>query len=390
MFIDFIQNGVGHGELGETLAGCQFDPGLLRPYFDEQGRRCCTVNTGKKKFDAEKGLYIPQYEKRLVGELMNSGISSPVFNSTSLRKDEWILLDQVVLQSARPRLRAWQDLAVNTFGGFDGMSKTVLEHETMTDPGEAVVDMDGLTDGRTDSPRYQLEGLPLPITHADFYFSARRLAASRNSGTPLDTTMAEAAGRRVAEMIERTVIGVETGITYGKAASYGRPPSVYGYTNFPTRATKSDLTKPTAGGWTPATTVNEVLAMRDALYDINFYGPFQLYTSNDWDQYLDMDYYNGAIASGVVAPSKTLRSRLKEIEGIVDVKRLDFFADEFSMVMVQMTSDVARAVVGMPMTTVQWESVGGMKLNFKVMAIMVPQIRANYDGTCGICHGYPT
>jgi len=54
--------------------------------------------------------------------------------------------------------------------------------------------------------------------------------------------------------------------------------------------------------------------------------------------------------------------------------------------MVQMTSDVARAINGMPITTVQWESAGGMRLNFKVMAIQVPQIRSDYDGNSGICH----
>jgi hypothetical protein len=54
------------------------------------------------------------------------------------------------------------------------------------------------------------------------------------------------------------------------------------------------------------------------------------------------------------------------------------------MVMVQMTPDVARAVNGMDITTVQWESQGGMRLNFKVMCIQVPQLRADYYGNCGI------
>ena len=36
--------------------------------------------------------------------------------------------------------------------------------------------------------------------------------------------------------------------------------------------------------------------------------------------------------------------------------------------------------------SVQWESVGGMRLNFKVMAIQVPQLRADYYNNCGILH----
>jgi hypothetical protein len=60
------------------------------------------------------------------------------------------------------------------------------------------------------------------------------------------------------------------------------------------------------------------------------------------------------------------------------------------MIMVQMTPDVARAVNGMDITTVQWESVGGMRLNFKVMAIQVPQLRADHYGSCGVLHAVST
>lgn len=382
MFVDFILNGRSHGDVAEQLQGCRFDPGLLRPYLDGRGQRCVTVNTGRCGPDGR-----PIYEKRLVAEMINNGISSPVFNATSLRKEEWIQLDTVVIRAARQRLRAWADLsAANTFGGFNGMSKTILEHETMSDPGEAIVDMDGLTEGRTDAPRYQLEGLPLPITHSDFWFSARRLAASRNSGTPLDTTMAEAAGRRVAEMIEKTLIGVETGITYGSAAAggagipYGRTPSVFGYTNFPNRITKTDLTTPT--GANPDQVVQDVLEMRDLLYANFFYGPFVLYHSTNYDAFLDNDYFR----SGGTTAMRSVRERILAIEGIQDVRRLDFLTSGFVMIMVQMTSDVARAINGMDITTVQWESVGGMRLNFKVMAIQVPQLRADFNGRCGIVH----
>ena len=43
--------------------------------------------------------------------------------------------------------------------------------------------------------------------------------------------------------------------------------------------------------------------------------------------------------------------------------------------------------LGADITTVQWESHGGMQINFKVMAIMVPQLRADFTGQTGIVHG---
>lgn len=377
-FPDFVLNGQGSGEVGQALQSCHFDPGYMRPYVDSKGRHCVTINAG---FDKDGK---PKYETRTCAQLMAQGFYTPVMNATTLRKQEWEYLDTVVLKAARQRLRAWSDLAgANSFGGFNGMTKMLLEHETMSDPGEAISDMDGLSEGRTDNPRFQLEGLPLPITHSDFWFSSRRLAVSRNTGTPLDTTMAEAASRRVAELIERTLIGTVTGLQYGQTSDYGRAPKVYGYTNFPSRITKTDLTTPT--GSNQAAILQDVLEMRDQLYNANFYGPFMLYHSTDYDTYFDNDY----ILTGGNVATQTLRDRIRAIDGISDVRRLDFLpssSNPFTMIMVQMTSDVARAVNGMEFTTIQWEGKGGMKVFFKVMCIKVPQLRADFNGNCGILH----
>lgn len=390
MFVDnYVLNGQAYGPIGEAMAGVHFDPGLLRPYVDNRGQRCVTINTGRMRQNTQTGLYEPVLQKVSINDVVNRGIYSPVFNATTLRKEEWIQLDRVVVRAARQRLRAWADLAAaNTFGGFNGMAKMTLEYEAMSDPGEAQVDMDGLADARNDQPLFKLRSIPLPITHSDFWFSSRRLAVSRNTGTPLDTTMAEAAGRRVAEMIEKTVIGTETGITYGTVSAgptaHDGTSTVYGYTNLPSRITKTNMAAPT--GANADDTLADVLAMRTSLYNAKKYGPYMLYHSTDWDQYLDNDY----ILTGGNVATQTLRDRLRAVEGIQDVRRLDFLTSTFTMIMVQMTADTARAIDGMGITTVQWESQGGMRVNFKVMAIQVPQLRYDYNGVAGIVHGTTT
>lgn len=413
MFVDHSISAGGvstlsaNSPVANQLQGVRWDPGYLRPYFDKHGNRCVTVFNGMRE---SAGGLVADYKGELISNLQARGINSPVFNATTLRKEEWLILDREVLRAARLRLRAWSDLAAaNSYGGFNGMSKLILEHETMADVGEAIVDMNGITPGRNDGPKFQLQGLPLPITHSDFSFDARRLAVSRNTGTPLDSTMGEMAARRVAEKVEKVTIGVETGITYGgnstQVGGYGRNSTVYGYTNFPSRLTKTNFYKPNGNGrsgtgWTPSDTIKDVLAARDALYLNKFYGPWVIYTSNDWDQYLDNDYIVTQGSGNVSGLStKTLRERLRGIEGIVDVRRLDFLSSAtftqpdpadiqstfpFRMVFVQMTPDVARAVVGMDFTTVQWENKGGMELCFKVMCILVPQLRADFLGNCGI------
>ncbi len=389
---DYIVNGEGFGPVGQQYANYGFDGGLLRPYRDVNGVPCVTVNTGKTKWDEKNQRKVPVYEKVRLKDVLEY-YPELTTNATTLRKGEWIMLDNIVLRAARQRLRAWTDLASsNTFGGFDGMSKMILEHETMSDEGEALVDMDGLSEGRNTAPRFQLEGLPLPITHSDFMFSQRRLLVSRNGSTPLDSTMAEFAGRRVAETVEKTLIGLETGVTYGGNSSqvggYGRSSKVYGYTNFPSRIAYTGLTVPL--GTNPEATISDVLTMRDRLYAQNFFGPFMIYTSTDWDKYLDNDY---ARLGGNNA-SMTLRDRIRAIDGIQDVRRLDYLTptamgSTFNMIMVQMTQDVARAVIGMNIQTVQWPSQGGMRNNFKVMCIHVPQIRADFNGACGLLHATP-
>jgi hypothetical protein len=419
MFVDYILNGQGSGPVGEALMGVRYDPGLMRPYIEDnpkspfRNRPCVTYNTGQMRYDEKLKRSMPVYRKDLIANLQARGISSPVFNATALRKEEWIELDRVILRAARYRLRAWADLAAaNSFGGFNGMSKTELEHEVMSDPGEALVDMDGLSEGRTDMPLFQLRGVPLPITHSNFWFSSRKLAISRNTGTPLDTSMGEASGRRIAETVEKTTIGIQTGLAYGgnstMTGGYDITSQVFGYTNYPNRQTKTGLYAPTgngrSGAWTASDTVKDVLLCLDQLKLNKFYGPFMLYHSNDWDQYLDNDY----ILTGGNVATQTLRNRLRDIDGIEDVRRLDFlFASTptagkgpggenlastypFTLLFVQMTPDVARAINGLDITTIQWETDGGMRLNFKVFCIQVPQIRSDFYGNCGVLHATAT
>jgi hypothetical protein len=334
----------------------------------------------------------------------------PVTNAiATLRKMDWIQLDEAIIKAAKPRLRAFGDLRSSGLSYVipNGMGKTSLEYQTQSDITLASIGMDGLTRSPSDRPTFDLRSLPLPIIHKDFSFSARQVMASRNNGhMPIDTTTAELAARRVAEAVEQLLLG-----TYG-TYQYGGG-NVYGYTNFPQRGTFQMINPTSASGITtvnhssgsyvPIDTVVDVLNMRLQSQMMFHYGPWMLYNSPAWDVYLDSDM-NPPYAT------KTLRQRLKEIDGILDVRTLDYLgtqstlgsqasgysagsylsptaAGTFQMLLVQMTSDVARAVVGMDVTTVQWETMGGMQLNFKVMCILVPQLRYDQNNNTGIIHG---
>lgn len=344
-------NGQAQGAVATTLLNNGFDVAALRPWVGKDGRHYIARNQGDKI------------------------IAMPVQNATAtLRKDEWKILDTAIVMAAKERLRAVADLRASglTFNIPNGMGKTVLETETVGDITPATISMDPARQSEGDRPEYELTNLPLPVIHKDFHFSARQIATSRNTGASIDTTMGQLAARRVSEEAEKLVLGVTGTFAYGGG-------TIYGYTNFPNRITKSDVTAPTAGGWTPAQTVQDILAMRQASEDAFHYGPWVLYNSPAWDQYLDDDYSS---AKG----DNTLRQRLVAINGINDVRTLDHLTG-FQLLLVQQTSDVVRLVIGMDITTVQWETQGGMRLNFKVMAIMVPQLRADQNGNTGLVHG---
>ncbi len=367
---------------------------IRRPFLDRNDHPCVLLNTGR--YTVNQGVKQEIWQKHKIMDLLNKpirGVNIPlwVWNATSLRKEDWIELDKKIQTASRDPMIAWDDLAAaNTYGGFNAYGKATLEYEAMTDPGVAHVDMTGLSSGENDMPLFTLRSMPLPITHSDFVYDDRTLEISRNSGTPLDSISGEAAARRVGEMIEDTTIGTVTGITYGTqttgVTAHEGTSTIWGYTNFVYRATKTNLTTPT--GANPQATVADVLDMIQSLANEKYYGPFILYTSLAWEEFLDNDYAFTNGTNWATNPSMTLRERLKQIKQIQDVKCLYRLstANTFVMLLVQMTDNVAQAVDGMPITTLMWESKGGMLKHFKVWCIQAPRLKAEYNQASGIMH----
>lgn len=353
--MDFILNGSAHGDVASRLAEHGFNPLSLRPYLSDCGRYTCisAMNSVTGKL-----------EQKVIGNA-----------TTTLRKDAWKAIDDAVVKVAKPRLKAVKLIkdAGLVFTIPDGMGRTVLETETQSDINDASVSMDGLRENANDRPVYELGFLPLPIIHKDFSYSLRQIEASRNSGSALDTTSAELAATKVAEETEKMLLGTST---VADQYSFGGG-KIYGLTDFPSRLTKT-ITAPTASGWNGTTFVQEIMAMMQQSRNAFHYGPWILLISSAWDQYLGDDYK--------AASDKTIRNRTLETEDLNSIQTVDYLSG-FDVVLVQMTTNVVREVIGMDIITVAWDSHGGLKKNFKVMSIIVPQLRADQNGNTGIVHG---
>ncbi len=296
-------------------------------------------------------------------------------NQTTLRREEWILLDEAILKLSQSRLGGVQDLIDNGLTkSINGMSRTVLETHNLSDSMNAVLSMDGVTRSENDRPVYEAEYLPLPIIHVDFQFNARELAISRNMGDSLDTTSAEQAADKVLRLRENMLF---TDVTYPLGGGTFGGGTIHSYLN----CTRNQVTLTAnwdAAGKTGAQIVRDVLNMIDASIAAFHFGPYMLYVPTLYQTKLDEDY---STAKG----SNTIRERVLAIANIKGIKVIDTLPAN-NVIMVQMTSDVVRLIEGLPMQNIQWSMEGNMVTNFKVMTIQVPQIRADQDGNSGVTH----
>lgn len=354
----FLMNGAVHGISGsafEILLANDLDENALRPFVGKDGRSYIQRRVSRDPV-TQKSTY----------KLMLTNAPA------TLTKDAWIDLDREVQRISKERMAAWNALV--GMGGVryvnDAMGTPILQYQTTTDITGATISMDGLRKSERDRPQYDIAGFPLPIIHKDLGFSLREIAVSRRGGQPVDTQSILLAVERVSEEVEKLTLGVSGSYSYG---GY----TIYGYTNHPARVTRSIL-DPSEGGWSMTVTKNDILAMKQSLIDRYHYGPYDLYFGTSWNTVLDDDYLTTYSAG-------TLRDRLGRIDGIENIRVLDYLPG-YNILLVERSASNVRAVIGMRTRTLQWTNEGGLEQKMKVMCIQAPQIRPDSNGNVGIVH----
>ena len=359
--VDLIGNGQSQGQVARMMANNgKLDIGRMRPFIDQYGRSCVTVYMGgnPKKKESWKTMVV------------NAG--------ATLRREEWKALDEAIMEPSRARLGGIEDLTAKNlvYNLGNAMGTTVLEWHDVNEALEAEMTMDGITRGKNDRVTFQHNYLPLPIIHAEYEIDTRELAASRNLGNPLDTTMAERAARKVLEKLE-ALLFTDTTYTFGEKDSRLRN-AIYSYVNFPDRIGVNLSIPWDNSGMTGAMIIRDVLEMKQASINNYHYGPWTMYIPTNYETVLDADY-------DATTPGTTIRERILKIAGVNEIKVSDTLADD-NVLLIQMTRDVIRLVRGMGLQNVQWSEEGGMVTKFKVMTIQVPQIRSDAYGKTGIVH----
>ena len=292
----------------------------------------------------------------------------------TLRHEDWKFFDDVLQQEALIRLVGVGDLISRglTKSVPNSLGKMVYDYEKVTFMDPAEVSLDGVSRTPNDVQEFSLSGLPLPITHKDFFLNLRQLSASRNSNTPLDTIQAATAGRVVSEKAEQMLF--QGGKTFGGL-------TIYGYTTFPQRST-GDFN----GGksWDDATKagtsyLTDVLNALTRMSGQRQYGPFIIYVPTDAGVIIEGDF------EPLSANPITIRERILKISQIADIRVADQLPTG-NVIFSQLTADNVVWVQGEPLQTVQWDEGGGFTINFKAFQIAVPLFRADAAGRSGTLH----
>jgi len=272
-----------------------------------------------------------------------------------LREDETREIEEALTRVARRDLVAVADLRqMGLTVNLRNIGVTTYEFDRVTPVGEATQSMSILNLGDRDLVTFARTAIPVPVTASQFELDARRAAAGTTLGEPVSLTNVEEHTRAVAEKLEDTLVN-------GSDVVLGSN-DLPGYTNFTSREqlSFSDVAWNDISG-APEAAVIDVLAMRAALRENGYTGPYIVYVPSNFDGTIDEDYKSES--------DRTLRERLMSINGVEQVKVLPSLADD-NVLMVQMTRSVVQTAIGQDITTVTWDMMGGLANYWAILAVM--------------------
>jgi uncharacterized linocin/CFP29 family protein len=299
-----------------------------------------------------------------------NGLERMVQNAL-LRKYEWEQIDAAVYDVVRqPNIAVNDFLRMGLTTPLDGLGVTISTYEQLTDMTAADMNMNGEVRGEKDRVGFTPQNIPVPLIYKDFQLSLRHLEASRRGqGSALDTTQAIVATRKVQDRVDDMIFNGETKQLGANI--------IYGFTNKPERIQQ---TATQLGGGDFATGTNGYKTLQgavNALSALGYYGPFGAYISRT--QYGQL---NALIANTAVS---LLATTLAQTPGLAFIRPSDKLKDGEGIVW-QTTKDVADLAIAQDVTPVQWESMGGFLVDFRIFIAVTVRVKHDSNGACGLLH----
>lgn len=227
-------------------------------------------------------------------------------------------------------------------------------------------------------PSLEYDQLPVYIITEHFtihprLFAEWQLAVSRGQvDAPLDVTMVNDATRRMNEAVElATIEGPPIQVNGVTVPGLLDAPNTYEYTG-----NESWLLKDGPEIYT------EVKKMMQKSRDKRHFGPWALVISSDVGDHLDDDYVT------TMANTKTIRSRLMEIEGLEEIVTADMMPTD-SAVLVEKSKTNLDLLVGLQPTVLSWLEGPPMIAirRYIMIACVILRMREDAEGQGGIVVG---
>lgn len=295
----------------------------------------------------------------------------------TLPREAWQNIDNILIRTAKENLVGIADLNANpsTNMMFDGMSASVYTRKRISEVGSATVAVTPDTAAASSILAMDDLSVPMVVTYKDFNMNTAHAAMAASIGMPLSYALVEEATRSVARKLEETLF-------VGNIPANGS--HVYGYFTFPS-AQYHQL----SGGvsWTtadPDQIMKDVNTMMSKSMEHHHFGPWMLYIPWEYQARLNEDYVIGAGTESY----KSIRTRLLELNGLINI-RVSHYVPTDKVALVEMTSDTVVLINAMPMRALAWEPPGTPNWDhkFKVMAMAIPLLIADYKNQCGIVTG---
>jgi uncharacterized linocin/CFP29 family protein len=323
-------------------SGGALDLGAMRPYINRRNEPVAYVN-GRER----------------------------IVQNALLRKYEWEQIDAAVLDVVRmPNVAVNDFLRLGLTQPLDGLGVTISTYEQLGDMTAADLNMNGEVRGEQDRVTFQPQSIPVPLIFKDFELSLRHLEASRRGGgSSLDTTQARVATRLVQDRVDDMIFNGETKQLGANV--------IYGLTTKPERLQK---TAAQCNGGDFGTSGNAFKTINGAisfLKALGYGGPFGVYLATTQYGQLNTLLSNTAVSE--------LSAIVSQIPDLSFVKMADKLADE-EMIVWQLSADVADLGVAQDVTPVQWDSLGGFLINYRIFTAVTIRVKHDANGKCGICH----
>lgn len=343
------------------------------------GSRLLRSNEDVREAAARELMLLRGYDKPQPGPDLgvNTHANAEYTTHANLRKDEWVQLDDRLIEVARPNLTLIEALRSRGLTRNTDLSNLTFEWEDVGDfSQDADLDMAFETRAVDEGVHFELNGIPLPIVHKSYHLNRRNLMASRNRGEDLDTTYMSRATRKVVERLEDLVLN-----GWGSTVDSYNIPSLLGTNQ------QADINTATSNNdWddTSGTTADDirtdVLTQIETLENEN-YGPEG--TGYLW--LLDRASWQALRARDTgTDQERGLQERINEEFGdILDPVRMDRLATGTS-IMLKPIQDVIELVVASDLQNVEWESHAGFTMHMKVMGSITPAIKSDQSGQSGI------